>query len=159
MSGSRHKARIVALQALYEADVSGHDVATTLERIAADATLSDPETPTEGNTTPLARMVADTSLSPGQSEFARELVRGVLANRAAIDQVIQKAAPQWPVEQLSAIDRNILRLAIREILMNNGAPIRAAINEAVELAKSYGSDNSAKFVNGVLGSVSLSLAG
>ena len=159
MPGSRHKARIVALQALYEADVSGHDVATTLERIAADATLSDPETPLEGSTTPLARVVADTSLSPGQSEFARELVRGVLANREAIDEVIQKAAPQWPVEQLSAIDRNILRLAIREILMNNGAPIRAAINEAVELAKSYGSDNSAKFVNGVLGSVSLSLAG
>jgi N utilization substance protein B len=159
MSGSRHKARIVALQALYEADVSGHDVATTLERIAADATLSDAETPPEGSSMPLARMVADTSLSPGQSEFARELVRGVLANRAAIDEVIQKAAPQWPVAQLSAIDRNILRLAIREILMNNGAPIRAAINEAVELAKSYGSDNSAKFVNGVLGSVSLSLAG
>jgi N utilization substance protein B len=78
---------------------------------------------------------------------------------ASIDDVIRQAAPQWPVEQLSAVDRNILRLAIREILMNNGAPIRAAINEAVELAKSFGSDSSAKFVNGVLGSVSLSLAG
>jgi N utilization substance protein B len=72
--------------------------------------------------------------------------------------VIRQAATQWPVEQLSAIDRNILRLAIREILMNNGAPIRAAINEAVELAKIYGSDSSARFVNGVLGSVSVSLA-
>jgi N utilization substance protein B len=62
------------------------------------------------------------------------------------------------VAQLSAVDRNILRLAIREILIDNGAPIRAAINEAVELAKSFGSDSSPKFINGVLGSVSLSLA-
>jgi N utilization substance protein B len=85
-------------------------------------------------------------------------VEGVLSERDRLDEVIAKAAPQWPVDQLSAIDRNILRLAIWEILVNNRAPIRAAINEAVELAKEYGSDNSAKFVNGVLGSVSLTLA-
>ena len=90
--------------------------------------------------------------------FAHELLDGVIEKQSAIDDVIRQAATQWPLEQISAIDRNILRLAIREILMNNGAPIRAAINEAVELAKIYGSDNSAKFVNGVLGSVSLSLA-
>ena len=96
-------------------------------------------------------------------DMAAHVIAAVVARTgvdpAAIDDVIRQAAPQWPVEQISAIDRNILRLAIREILMNNGAPIRAAINEAVELAKLYGSDNSAKFVNGVLGSVSLSLAG
>jgi len=131
----RRKARIAVLQALYEADVSNHDPRTSLTRLSAEEGLNE-----------------------AQSEFARHLLEGVIKEREAIDDIIRRAAPQWPIEQLSAIDRNILRLAIREILMNNGAPIRAAINEAVELAKSFGSDNSAKFVNGVLGSVSLTLA-
>jgi N utilization substance protein B len=131
----RRKARIAALQALYEADTSAHEPLAALERLCTDEELTD-----------------------AQNSFARELVEGVIADRDRIDEVIHRAAPQWPVGQLSAIDRNILRLAIREILMNNGAPIRAAINEAVELAKIFGSDNSAKFINGVLGSVSLSLA-
>ncbi len=131
----RRKSRIAALQALYESDVSGHETLTSL-----------------------ARLCVEENLNEAQTAFARELVEGVLEQRDSIDDVIRQAAPQWPVEQLSAVDRNILRLAIREILMNNGAPIRAAINEAVELAKSFGSDNSAKFINGVLGSVSLSLA-
>jgi len=135
MPNPRRKSRIAALQALYESDVSGHDPKATLDRLCADGGLSE-----------------------AQTVFAHELLDGVIEKRAANDDVIRQAATQWPVEQISAIDRNILRLAIREILMNNGAPIRAAINEAVELAKIYGSDNSAKFVNGVLGSVSLSLA-
>jgi N utilization substance protein B len=134
MSKSRRRARVAALQALYESDVSHHDAVAALDRISAEESLNE-----------------------AQAAFARELVDGVIAHRAALDDVIQQAAPQWPVEQMSAIDRNILRLAIREILMNNGAPVRAAINEAVEIAKTYGSDNSAKFINGVLGSVSLSL--
>jgi N utilization substance protein B len=133
---ARRKSRIAVLQALYEADVSGHDPLAALDRLAGEEGLTE-----------------------AQAQFARDLLEGVIEKRAAIDDVIRQAAPQWPVDQISAIDRNILRLAIREILMNNGAPIRAAINEAVELAKLYGSDNSAKFVNGVLGSVSLSLAG
>jgi N utilization substance protein B len=133
---ARRKSRIAVLQALYEADVSGHDPAAALERLCGEESLTE-----------------------AQAQFARDLLTGVIEKRPAIDDVIRQAAPQWPVDQISAIDRNILRLAIREILMNNGAPIRAAINEAVELAKLYGSDNSAKFVNGVLGSVSLSLAG
>ncbi len=136
MVNTRRRARVAALQALYEADVSGHDPMRSLERLCTEE-----------------------DLTPAQREFAHALVAGVIEKRKAIDDVIQQAAPQWPVEQISAVDRNILRLAIREILMNNGAPIRAAINEAVELAKIYGSDNSARFVNGVLGSVSLSLAG
>jgi N utilization substance protein B len=132
----RRKSRVAALQALYESDVSGHDPLQALERLADEESLSE-----------------------SQRVFAEELLTGVIEKRESIDDVIRQAAPQWPVAQISAIDRNILRLAIREILMNNGAPIRAAINEAVELAKIYGSDNSAKFINGVLGSVSLSLAG
>jgi N utilization substance protein B len=124
------------MQALYEADVTPHEPLAALERLSAEE-----------------------NLDAAQQRFARELVEEVLAKRDELDDMIGRAAPQWPVEQLSPIDRNILRIAIGEILMNNGAPIRAAINEAVELAKKYGSDNSARFVNGVLGSVSLSLAG
>lgn len=123
------------MQALYELDLSPHAPADVV-----------------------ARRIEEASLTEEQAQFAKELVDGVVEHRAALDDVIGQAATQWPVEQLSAVDRNILRLAIREILMNNGAPIRAAINEAVELAKVYGSDSSARFVNGVLGSVSVSLA-
>ena len=131
----RRRARIAVLQALYEADISHHDAQAAL-----------------------GRLIEEEQLNEAQAAFARELLDGVLEHRAALDDVIGQAATQWPVDQLSAIDRNVLRLAIREILMNNGAPIRAAINEAVELAKIYGSDSSPRFVNGVLGSVSISLA-
>lgn len=131
----RRKARVAALQALYEADMSHHEPLAALERVADAEGLSD-----------------------AQREFARALVGRVIESKETIDEMIGRAATQWPVSQLSAVDRNILRLAIAEILMDNGAPIRVAINEAVELAKSFGSDSSAKFVNGVLGSVSLSLA-
>jgi N utilization substance protein B len=106
----------------------------------------------------LERLIENERLTDEQATFARELLQGVLEHQQALDDVIGQAATQWPVDQLSAIDRNVLRLAIREILMNNGAPIRAAINEAVELAKTYGSDSSPRFVNGVLGSVSISLS-
>lgn len=136
MPSGRHRARILALQALYEVDTAGH-------------------TPEET----LGRLLAQTSVKEEVATFARELVRKVLENRDRIDEVIARAAPAYPVGQLAAIDRNILRLAIQEILMNNETPVRAAINEAVELAKKFGSDNSARFVNGVLGSVSAMAAG
>jgi len=128
--GRRRRARIAALQALYERDTSHHEVQATLTRIAAEE-----------------RLPADSVA------FARALIEGVLAQQDEIDRVIAKAAPAWPVDQLAPIDRNVLRLAIREMLGDNGAPVRAVINEAVELAKSFGSDNSAKFINGVLGSI------
>ena len=89
-----------------------------------------------------------------QAEFARELLQGVLEHRPEIDALIEKTAPQWPAAQLAAIDRNLLRLAIREFLVDNLTPAGAAINEAIELAKKYGSDSSSRFINGVLGSVS-----
>lgn len=128
--GIRRKARVIALQALYEVDSVAHDAKETLERLVAEASL-----PEEG------------------ARFARELVGGVLAGKERIDSTIQTYAPAWPVAQLAAIDRNILRLAIFEILLNNKVPVKVAINEAVELAKTFGSENSPKFVNGVLGSV------
>ncbi len=135
MAASRHRARIVALQTLYEVDTVGHPVDVTLDRLAEEAGLAE-----------------------AQRAFAAELVQAVLEDLARIDDLIARAAPQWPVSQLPPVDRNILRLAIGEIVGNNRTPVRAVINEAVELAKTYGSDSSAKFVNGVLGSVSGTLA-
>jgi N utilization substance protein B len=129
--GARRKARAIALQALYEFDAVGHDV----ERA-------------------LARLLAEGRLSEENAAFARGLVSGVLQNKERIDQHIKNFAPAWPVGQIPIIDRNILRLAIFEILLDNNVPVKVAINEAVELAKMFGSDNSSKFVNGVLGSVS-----
>jgi N utilization substance protein B len=86
------------------------------------------------------------------TSYAQELVRGVLANRVAIDGLIQLRAPLWPLAQMSAVDRNVLRIGLYESLYSNATvPLRTAINEAVELAKLFGSDTSAKFVNGVLG--------
>jgi len=131
MVGAQRRARAIALQALYEVDSVGHDIAGTLTRL-----LSNGELPEESAT------------------FVRELVSGVIQNRKEIDQNIINFAPAWPVEQIPVIDRNILRLAIFEILLDNKVPVKVAINEAVELAKTFGSDSSARFVNGVLGSVS-----
>jgi len=131
MVGAQRRARAIALQALYEVDSVGHDMAGTLTRLLANGEL-----PEESVT------------------FVRELVSGVIQNRKEIDQNINNFAPAWPVAQIPVIDRNILRLAIFEILLDNKVPVKVAINEAVELAKTFGSDSSARFVNGVLGSVS-----
>jgi len=131
MVGARRKARTLALQALYEVDCVGHELEATL-----------------------AHLLASERLSEGNTAFVHELVTGVIQNREQIDRNIRNFAPAWPVEQIPVVDRNILRLAIFEILLDNKVPVKVAINEAVELAKTYGSDNSPKFVNGVLGSVS-----
>jgi len=132
MTGKRRRARIAALQALFELDSVGHPPEDTI-----------------------ARQFEDLSASPDVERFARELVNGVLENKEKIDQTIAHTAPAFPIEQMAAIDRNILRLAIYEILIDNKVPMRAAINEAVELAKEFGGENSPKFINGVLGSVSV----
>jgi N utilization substance protein B len=131
MIGKRRKARIIALQTLFEHDTVGHPVSEALEQ---QAHLLD--------------------ASPAVREFAAELVQGVSANQEKIDGIIVKTAPAFPLDQMAAVDRNILRLAVYEILLDNKVPMRAAINEAVELAKEYGGDNSPRFINGVLGSVS-----
>ena len=131
MAGARRKARTLAFQALYEIDSAGHGVEEVLNHFLAEERL------TEEN-----------------ANFTRALVRGVIQNKKKIDENIQNFAPAWPIEQIPVVDRNILRLAIFEILLDNKVPVKVAINEAVELAKTFGSDNSSKFVNGVLGSVS-----
>ncbi len=122
---------MLAVQALYEADSAGHEAEKVLDR-----SLSEEE------------------LSEDNANFARDLVKGVVQNKEKIDENIRRFAPAWPVAQIPVIDRNILRLAIFEILLDNKVPVKVAINEAVELAKLFGSDSSPKFVNGVLGSVS-----
>ncbi|MBI2830848.1 MAG: transcription antitermination factor NusB [Chloroflexi bacterium] len=131
MGSERRKARALALQALYEIDSVGHK--------AEDVT---------------AHLLADLPLSEENASFAKVLITGVTGNREKIDEKIRSFAPAWPISQLSVVDRNILRLAIFEILFDNKVPVKVAINEAVELAKRFGSDSSARFVNGVLGSVS-----
>jgi len=126
----RHRARGLALQAMYEIDTAGHDPADVVRR-QLEATI----------------------LSPENSRFATELVTGVLAHKTVIDGHIKRFARAWPIEQMAVVDRNILRLAIFEVLVDNRVPIRVAISEAVELAKDFGSQNSPRFVNGVLGSI------
>jgi N utilization substance protein B len=131
MAAPRRLARELALQSLYEMDVAAHDPTEALERLIREHRLKDP-----------------------LADFARTLLSGVLAHRAEIDERIERAAPARPATQLSPIDRNILRIAIREFLVDNLTPVGAAINEAVEMAKKYGSESSGRFINGVLGSVS-----
>jgi len=131
MARARRKAREIALQVLYEIDTVGHEV--------------------EGVVT---RLLAEAGLSGENAAFTGELVSGVIQNKEKIDQNIRSFATAWPIEQIPAVDRNILRLAIFEVLLDNKVPVKVAINEAVELAKTFGSESSPKFVNGVLGSVS-----
>ena len=126
----RHRARVTALQALFEIDCVNHDSEMVLQR-----------------------RLEEKPLPPSGSEFARSLVSGVLEHKIHLDELIQENAPEWPVEQLAIIDRNILRLAIFEIAIDQGTPLKVAINEAVELAKLFGSDSSPRFINGVLGAL------
>ncbi len=121
----------MALQALFEIDTTSHSPDSVTDRLIKNAKLSD-----------------------DNADFTQALVTKVLENRGEIDEQIKKYAPAWPLNQISIIDRNILRLAILEILIDNKTPVKVAIDEAVELAKTFGSDNSAKFINGVLGSIS-----
>ncbi len=130
MPGIRRQARMIALQTLYEYDIAQHTATEVLQRHVEERQLP-------------AQVV----------EYAEALVLGVNEHLADIDAHIQSAAREWPLQQMARIDKNILRLAIYEILFNNTVPAKAAINEAVELAKIFGSDTSSRFINGVLGTI------
>ena len=97
-------------------------------------------------------LTEETNQSEPAVAYALEIMRGVMGNRGEIDKSIHKFAPAWPVKQLPVVDRNILRLALFEIRFGSGVPHKAAVNEAVELAKAFGSESSPRFINGVLGS-------
>jgi N utilization substance protein B len=126
----RRKARVVAMQVLYESDGARHDPKRVLE---TRERLDPPH--------------------PSARDYARGLLQGVLDNLAIIDEKIARYAPSWPIEQMAMVDKNILRIAIYEVLISPTTPPKVAINEAVELGKVFGSDSSPKFVNGVLGSL------
>jgi N utilization substance protein B len=130
MTGERRRARELALKTLFEVDAVGHE---------PDQVWS--------------RLIEDTPISSEGSQFGKRLTKGVLQNRESIDALIGEVAPAWPVNQIALVDRNILRLAIFELMFDNEVPEKAIFNEAIELAKQFGSEQSPKFVNGVLGSV------
>lgn len=136
---AQRRARSVALQALYEIDCTDHlpgEVITV--RLHAEREASQP-------------------LSEASEKFMHRLVSGVLEHRERLDELIRRHAPEWPLSQMAIIDRNVLRIAIYELIVTNETPPKVAINEAVELAKLYGSDSSPRFVNGVLGTLAAKL--
>lgn len=126
----RRRARSVALKVLYELDSTQH--------LPGDV---------------LTLRLAEEKLAPDGAEFTRRLVTGVLEHREQLDGLIHTYAPEWPVDQMAVIDRNVLRLAIFEFDIAQMTPLRVAINEAIELAKTYGSDSAPRFINGVLGAL------
>lgn len=133
---SRHLARSIAMQTLYEWDFSG--MKKDIEKLV------------EKNIKEFGPGLEDVN-----KDFIRTLTHGVLKRRSSIDQIITKAAPEWPLEQITMVDRNVLRLGLFELLYGNRdeVPPKVAINEAIELAKNFSGESSGKFVNGVLGTV------
>ena len=135
MASNRHLGRIVALQTLYEFEFRTE---------CGDGSVDVAEV--------LGRNLSRYETAIDDTDFVNELVRGVLKEQAAIDVLVHPIAPDWPIDQIARIDRNILRIGMYELLHQaEVVPPKVVINEAVELAKAFGSDNSSKFVNGVLG--------
>ncbi|MBI4128736.1 MAG: transcription antitermination factor NusB [Parcubacteria group bacterium] len=132
---NRHLSRSIALQTLYEWDFYGRN-----KQLLADI---------------ITRNVHEFGPGLESDAFIRDLIEGVLKHQEKIDLIIEKSAPEWPLEQITIIDRNVLRLGIFELLFGNRAevPPKVAINEAIELAKTFGGDASGRFINGVLGTI------
>lgn len=126
----RTRARSLALQVLYEVDIANHPPGEIFKLRLEDIPLTD-----------------------DQAEFARQIIFGILPITNTLDHLIARYAPEWPLDQIAAIDRNILRIALWEFAVFGETPLKVAINEAVELAKLYGSDSAPRFVNGVLGAL------
>jgi len=130
-SGSRRKSRVLSFQTLYEIDRVRHNPTHVFQN-----------------------RLLESSLLPAAEQFAHKLIQGVLEKRSDIDKIIATHAPAWPINQMSVVDKNILRISIFEIVFNDETPLKVSINEAVELGKIFGTSNSPKFINGVLGSIS-----
>ena len=132
---NRHLSRSVVLQTLFEWDFRSYSSATARES--------------------LVRNVQEFAPAAGDLPFMEELLKGTIARKSDIDLVIEKAAPEWPLERIALVDRNVLRLGLYELLFadREKVPAKVAINESIELAKSFGGENSGRFVNGVLGAV------
>ena len=136
-SDPRHEARKLALQALFEWSYNSTDINEICERDIVDYAKLDRET---------ASVEVD-------KELVLSISSGVTENLETIDKIIEAAAPEWPIEQIAKVDLEVLRIAIFEIYVGRSVPPKVAIDEAVELAKAFGGENSSKFVNGVLGTV------
>jgi N utilization substance protein B len=136
MSANRHLGRIVALQTLYEQDFRRE--------------VEDPGLDLEDV---LARNIARYEETIEDKAFIESLVRGVAGKETDLDDIIRPVAPEWPIEQIARMDRVILRIGVYELLFEDSVPPKVVINEAVELAKAFGGDNSSKFINGVLGTI------
>lgn len=136
MSANRHLGRIVALQTLYEQDFRRE--------------VNDPGLDLEDV---LARNIRRYEETIEDKAFIEALVRGVDQKQTELDDIIRPVAPEWPIEQIARMDRAILRIGVYELVFEDGVPPKVVINEAVELAKAFGGDNSSKFINGVLGTV------
>ncbi len=132
---TRRRARRIALETLYEHDIAHHPVGTVLRY----------------------RLESNPLESSGV-EFASYLIQGVVEHQEEMDVLIARYAPEWPLDQMAVIDRNILRIAIFEFYIGGETPVKVAINEAVELAKTYGSDSAPRFINGVLGTLAEQIA-
>jgi len=136
MASNRHLGRIIALQTLYEAEfrLEAHDVDFSIDEVL------------QRNIERYAEMVDDT-------DFIKKLVTGVQEQAEKLDATIQPVAPEWPIDQIARMDRLVLRIGLYELEHEADVPPKVVINEAVELAKAFGGDNSSKFVNGVLGTL------
>ncbi len=130
---NRHLGRTIIMQSLYQWDFRGKDVDELQKSLEHNLKEFGPEF--------------------DDVQFVENTVNGILANIEEINGIITKYAPQWPIEQITIVDRNVLRLGIYELKHSTDIPARVAINEAIELAKSFGGESSGKFVNGVLGAI------
>ena len=131
MPGPRHRARELALKVLFQLEHS----------------------PEDDSQEALAYHAADDRATPDVVDFAGELVRGVIGSRDELDDIIQSASTNWKLDQMGRVDRIVLRMAVYEIAVSRKVPVRAAINESIELAKTFSGDESGRFVNGILGKV------
>ena len=129
---NRHLARTVVMQTLYEWDFNGG---------------------VEAASEVLKRNLAEMAAGLDEQDFPQALLHGVLKNQADIDQLIVTFAPEWPLEKITVVDRNVLRIGIYELKFDPAIPAKVAINEAIEVAKAFGGESSGKFVNGVLGAI------
>lgn len=142
MASNRHLARIIAVQTLYEWEFIAH-------RFPSDKKYDEKGKVREI----LDRNIAEFSSAAQNQDFIEDLVWGTLKSAEKIDKIIQPAAPEWPIAQIALVDLVVLRAAIYELLFKKEVPPKVAINEAVELAKTFGGENSSRFVNGVLGTI------
>jgi N utilization substance protein B len=133
--GKRHQARELALKVLFQLESSGDDPEEVLRYHAADG-----------------------AATPDVANFAGQLVRGVLENRERLDAILSETSEHWKLEQMAKVDRIILRIAVYEITIDRHVPTKAAINESIELAKTFSGDEAGRFVNGILGRVAATVA-